>query len=81
MSHVDELTDAEGGESVVEEYVLGVRIVEVTSNGADGRRYRFEAPQHEGTVFDEREQAALYADVYHLSHSSIYLAIHRVFGS
>ncbi|MFB6159711.1 MAG: hypothetical protein ABEJ61_00870 [Haloferacaceae archaeon] len=27
-------------------------------------RYRFEAPEHEGATFDDREIAELYADVY-----------------
>ena len=44
------------------EYVMGVRIVEVTENGET--RYAFEAPEHEGIVFDDAEDAELYADVY-----------------
>lgn len=63
---------------VYREYVLDVRIVEVdagdTENDADAEdtetdadgavRYRFEAPRHEGRVFENPEMATLYADVY-----------------
>ena len=64
MPHSDDLAATEGNESVLREYVLGVRIIERTLADGDGRQYRFEAPHHEGTVFDNREQAELYADVY-----------------
>ena len=64
MSRGDELTAAEDGESVVREYVLGVRIVEFRPLDADAPRYRFEAPQHEGCVFEDCDLAELYADVY-----------------
>ncbi|AEH36538.1 hypothetical protein [Halopiger xanaduensis] len=59
MSTSDSATDADG--SVVEEYVLGVRIV-----GTDGpdERYRFEAPEHTEIAFDSLEDASRYADVY-----------------
>jgi hypothetical protein len=50
-------------ESVYEEYILGVRIVERTT-GADESVYRFEAPHHEGIEFDDAGTATLYADVY-----------------
>ncbi|WP_435102208.1 hypothetical protein [Halarchaeum sp. P4] len=55
-------TDSPSEHSVVEEYVLGVRIVEC--EGADGPRYRFEAPEHEGITFEDADLARLYADVY-----------------
>jgi hypothetical protein len=44
------------------EYVMDVRILEV--EGADGRPYRFEAPEHEGKTFADPADADLYADVY-----------------
>ncbi|PSQ16902.1 hypothetical protein BRD02_04130 [Halobacteriales archaeon QS_8_69_73] len=44
------------------EYVMDVRIVEVTEDGET--RYAFEAPKHEGIAFDDPEDAELYADVY-----------------
>jgi len=50
-------------ESVHREYVLDVRIVERETAG-DGTSYRFEAPRHEGTAFDDPATAELYADVY-----------------
>lgn len=59
MSTSDSATDADG--SVVEEYVLGVRIVE--TDGPD-ERYRFEAPEHTEIAFDSLEDARRYADVY-----------------
>jgi hypothetical protein len=46
-------------EPIYREYILDVRIVE----GGESQ-YRFEAPQHEGRVFDNPERAELYADVY-----------------
>ncbi|MDS0298806.1 hypothetical protein NDI76_08625 [Halogeometricum sp. S1BR25-6] len=49
-------------DSVYEEYILGVRIVERTA-GTDPV-YRFEAPHHEGIEFDDADTATLYADVY-----------------
>jgi hypothetical protein len=52
------------GESVFEEYVLDVRIVEFVPPDGDARRYRFEAPHHEGISFVDPDIAALYADVY-----------------
>lgn len=57
-----EATDA--GERVHEEYVLGVRIVEVQTEAATEPQYRFEAPQHVGMTFDDAETAEIYADVY-----------------
>lgn len=51
-------------ESVFEEYILDVRIMEVQSPDTDSPRYRFEAPLHEAVLFDDPELAQLYADVY-----------------
>lgn len=48
-------------ERIVEQYILGVRIVET---GPEDGRYRFEAPDHRGTEFEDPEMARLYADVY-----------------
>jgi hypothetical protein len=44
------------------EYVMDVRIVEVDAD--DGPRYRFGAPDHEGILFEDPEDAELYADIY-----------------
>jgi hypothetical protein len=55
-------TEPGDGETVYEEYVLGVRIVEFDDGG--GPRYRFEAPQHTGVTFEDPDMATLYADVY-----------------
>ncbi|MFT4923052.1 MAG: hypothetical protein ACI8XM_002274 [Haloarculaceae archaeon] len=50
-------------ESTYREYILDVCIVERSL--ADGSSvYRFEAPHHDGTEFDDPETAELYADVY-----------------
>ncbi|GAB3668274.1 hypothetical protein [Halopiger thermotolerans] len=54
-------TDSTPDGSVVEEYVLGVRILE--TDGPD-ERYRFDAPEHTEIAFDSLEDARLYADVY-----------------
>ncbi|MFC7140566.1 hypothetical protein ACFQMA_12110 [Halosimplex aquaticum] len=55
---------ADGTETVYEDYVLDVRVVEVaTEEGADSR-YRFEAPEHVAMTFDDPRTATLYADVY-----------------
>jgi hypothetical protein len=51
-------------ESIHEQYVLDVRVVEVDPPDADGPRYRFEAPQHRGIEFEDPATAELYADVY-----------------
>lgn len=64
MSRRDELTATEVSESTVKEYVFGVRIVEFLPPSKDALRYRFEAPHHEGCVFEDRDLAELYADVY-----------------
>jgi hypothetical protein len=54
-------------ESIHEQYVLDVRIVEVSPSNADEPRYRFEAPQHQGKEFADAETAELYADIYFLT--------------
>jgi hypothetical protein len=61
MQTSDEPTQ-ERGETVYEEYVLGVRVVEY--DDGDGPRYRFEAPEHVEVTFEDPELATLYADVY-----------------
>jgi hypothetical protein len=58
-THDDSTADSE---TIHRDYVLDVRIVERTTPG--GTVYRFEAPHHGGTVFDDPETAELYADVY-----------------
>ncbi|ELY70986.1 hypothetical protein [Natrinema versiforme] len=56
-------TGPDTDESIVDAYVLDVRIVE--TDAADGDpRYRFEAPEHTDIAFDDLEDARLYADVY-----------------
>jgi hypothetical protein len=64
MPQSDELPVTKGGGSTVREYILSVRIVKSSSPDEDGPHYRFEAPQHEGTIFEDRDCAELYADVY-----------------
>lgn len=63
MSKTDESSTADTQESIYEEYVLDVRIVE-TADGSGEPRYRFEAGTHRGREFDDPETATLYADVY-----------------
>lgn len=62
METSDESITAESGETIIEEYVLDVRIVEY--DGEDGSRYRFEAPEHREVTFGDPDLARLYADVY-----------------
>lgn len=50
-------------ESVYEKYVLGVRIIEETTEDGESR-YRFETDDHRGRVFEDPEMATLYADIY-----------------
>lgn len=57
-------SSSEQPESVYADYVLDVRIVEYGGFDGDGSRYRFEAPDHQGAVFDDPELAELYAAVY-----------------
>ncbi|SDM80541.1 hypothetical protein SAMN04487949_2649 [Halogranum gelatinilyticum] len=49
--------------TVYREYLLNVRIVESQSETGDPV-YRFDAPNHGGSTFDDPETAELYADVY-----------------
>ncbi|WP_226040631.1 hypothetical protein [Natrinema sp. DC36] len=51
-------------DTIVEEYILGVRIVETGTADGDDLRYRFDAPDHTEIAFDDLETARLYADVY-----------------
>ena len=55
-------TETAADDRLHREYVMEVRIVEVTEDGAT--RYAFEAPEHEGIAFEDPEDAELYADVY-----------------
>jgi hypothetical protein len=64
MSKSSGLHTAENEESIFREYILDVRIIESVSPNEDGHRYRFEAPQHHGVVFEDSDLAELYADVY-----------------
>ncbi|SEW02584.1 hypothetical protein [Natrinema salifodinae] len=63
MSTSDTATDSDLDGRVVDEYVLGVRIVDDETD-EPGERYRFEAPEHTDIAFDTLEDARLYADVY-----------------
>lgn len=56
-------TDSDVAAPVVSDYVLDVRILEVTEVD-DAASYRFEAPQHCSKGFPDLETAELYADVY-----------------
>jgi hypothetical protein len=49
--------------TVYREYLLNVRIVESQSETGDPV-YRFDAPNHGGSIFNDPETAELYADVY-----------------
>lgn len=64
LDESDELTEVKNDEATVEEYILGVRIIEFCPSNENEHRYRFEAPHHEGCVFEDRDRAELYADVY-----------------
>ena len=55
-------TETAADDRLHREYVMDVRIVEVTEDGET--RYAFEAPEHEGIAFEDPEDAELYADVY-----------------
>lgn len=50
-------------ESIYKEYVLGVRIVESTTESGE-TRYRFEADTYRGREFEDQDLATLYADIY-----------------
>ncbi|SNZ12539.1 hypothetical protein SAMN06269185_1796 [Natronoarchaeum philippinense] len=62
MSRSERSTGAES-ETVVEQYVLDVRIVE-RPDADDAARYGFEAPRHTEVTFENPDTARLYADVY-----------------
>jgi len=51
-------------ESIFKNYVLDVKIIECVPRQGDSPHYRFVAPCHEGTSFDDPDLAELYADVY-----------------
>ncbi|QLK25915.1 hypothetical protein HYG81_17850 [Natrinema zhouii] len=60
---MSQITSTDADESVVDAYVLGVRIVE-SERADDGSQYRFEAPEHTEISFGDLKDARLYADVY-----------------
>lgn len=62
MSRSEQPDGARAG-TVVEEYVLDVRIRELPADDG-GHAYRFEAPEHCGKTFDDLETARIYADAY-----------------
>ena len=64
MAESEQPGGADGERAVYRDYVLDVRIVEVSGPDEADARYRFEAPQHVGAEFDDAETAELYADVY-----------------
>ncbi|SFK64628.1 hypothetical protein SAMN04487950_0363 [Halogranum rubrum] len=64
MSKLNEETPNEERESIHEQYVLDVRIVECVRPDVDRPQYRFEAPEHTPMSFDDPEMAELYADIY-----------------
>ena len=59
MGSITDGEDRTADERVVTEYVLDIRVV-ATESG----EFRFDAPNHRGMLFDDRELAELYADVY-----------------
>ena len=63
MSKTDERSPDPAHESVYEEYVLDVRIVETTTESGE-TSYRFEAGTHRGREFEDPDTATLYADIY-----------------
>jgi len=63
MSKADDTSPEGANESIYEEYVLGVRIVESTTE-SDETRYRFEADTYCGREFEDPDLATLYADIY-----------------
>ncbi|SEL20719.1 hypothetical protein [Haloferax larsenii] len=64
MSKPEHATTEVDSEMLYKEYVLDVRIVEYSDAETGDRRFRFEAPEHEGIEFDDPDLATLYADVY-----------------
>ena len=63
MSETDTRSPETARESVYEEHVLDVRIVETTHESGEST-YRFEAGSHRGKEFENPDTATLYADVY-----------------
>jgi len=63
MSKTDKRSPEAAHESVYEEYVLDVRIVETTDENGE-INYRFEAGAHRGKTFENPDTATLYADIY-----------------
>jgi hypothetical protein len=63
MSKTDKRSPEAAHESVYEEYVLDVRIVETTNDSGE-TKYRFEAGTHRGKEFEKPDTATLYADIY-----------------
>ncbi|MFD1563795.1 hypothetical protein ACFR99_09565 [Haloarchaeobius amylolyticus] len=55
---------SDDAESVYKDYILDVRILEVTPPDTETPQYRFDAPQHTSITFEDPEMATLYADVY-----------------
>jgi hypothetical protein len=58
-------TDGEGHDTdgrVVREYILDIRIL--AKESGETTEYVFDAPDHREMVFNERELAELYADIY-----------------
>lgn len=64
MSKLNDGTPEKAYESVHEQYVLDVRIIEFSEPDMDGTQYRFEAPEHTEIRFEDSEMAELYADIY-----------------
>ena len=63
MSEPDARSPETARESVYEEYVLDVRIVETRGENGEST-YRFEAGTRRGKEFENPDTATLYADVY-----------------
>jgi hypothetical protein len=63
MSKTDERSSEAAHESIYEEYVLDVRILETTTESGE-TRYRFEDGTHRGREFEDPDIATLYADIY-----------------
>jgi hypothetical protein len=63
MSRSDSSNATVDAPSVYRQYILDVRIVEVSTDEGDPH-YRFEVDDDEGRTFEDPEMATLYADVY-----------------
>lgn len=64
MSQPDDRSTIEENESIFRNYILNIRIIKYLPSEEKSPRYRFEAPQHTGIVFDDPDLAELYADIY-----------------